>query len=285
MLLAQAGLDVAGDWTGLGFYGMVLLLAGLFIGLSLWYCLKTRWYLFPLLYLNFAYFSERFVAVQDGSYLIMLVVIMAALLLARAGRPLADLLMALAITMKLSPLFYVTEIARMRRARAAAFAAILAAGLVLPIVIWDNYLYIFRFNNGIKGHWYDTVGAAAVAIPFALTIWYIERRLDFDREDRIGWGLVPFALFLGFKMNVARHLLIVLLVPDKRGHRTVAAAIGLALPVLLPGLVRFNSALPITTVLLAGMLVSLLARVGWPVVGDDLRHPRRTLRLLAARPA
>jgi hypothetical protein len=254
VLLAEAGLAAVGDRLDIGLYGMVLLLAIAFVGLSLWYCLRTRWYVFPLLYLNFVYFSERFVFVQDGSYLVMLVVVMAALLLARAGRGLCHALVAVAITMKLSPLAYAMNLPKMTRRHAAIFIAILVAGLVLPYFVWDNYLYIYSFNDGIKGRWYSSIVAAAIAVPFAYALWRVQERRGFDLEDRIGWGLVPLALFLGWKMNVARHLLIVLLVPDKRGLRSACAAIGLALPVLLPGLVRFNSALPITTVLLMAVL-------------------------------
>ena len=85
-MLTTAGLYAIGAATGIEFYGMVLLLAALFVALSLWYFLKTRWYLFPLLYLNFAYFGHRFVYVQDDSYLAMLVVVMIALVLARSRR-------------------------------------------------------------------------------------------------------------------------------------------------------------------------------------------------------
>ena len=53
-LLTAAGLYAIGAATGIGFYGMVLLLAALFVALSLWYFLNTRWHLFPS-YLNFAH--------------------------------------------------------------------------------------------------------------------------------------------------------------------------------------------------------------------------------------
>ena len=46
-LLTAAGLYAIGAATGIGFYGMVVLLAALFVALSLWYFLNTRWYLFP----------------------------------------------------------------------------------------------------------------------------------------------------------------------------------------------------------------------------------------------
>ena len=114
-LLTAAGLYAIGAATGIGFYGMVLLLAALFVSLSLWYCLNTRWYLFPLLYLNFASLGHRFVYVQDDSYLAMLVVVMIALILARARRDASHLLMALAITMKLSPAAYAWAVLTMRR--------------------------------------------------------------------------------------------------------------------------------------------------------------------------
>jgi hypothetical protein len=126
------------------------------------------------------------------------------------------------------------------------------------------------------GGWYRVYGAGAVAVPFALALWRAERRQRFDLEDRIGWGLVPFALFLAFKMNVARHLLIVLLVPDKRGPRTLAAAVALLVPAVAPGLVRFNSALPIAAVLLVGVVVWYLRSPGpsgpGPVVPAGTAH-------------
>jgi hypothetical protein len=282
MLMAEAGLYAVGDWTGAGFYGMILGLACLFVALSLGYFLRTRWYLFPLLYLNFSYFSERFVYVQDNSYLVMLVVVMAALILARRRHRACHAMMALAITLKLSPLYYVKNVLGMTPGMRAVFTAVLFAGLVLPFFIWDNYLYIYRYGSTLKGDWLSAAGALVVAIPFAVILWYVETRLGFDMEDRVGWGLVPFAMLLGLKMNVARHLLVVLLVPDKRGVRNAAAAAGLAFPALFPNLIRFNSSLSIAVVLLFVGLAGYLERIGWDVVRDDLRHPVRTARMMAA---
>jgi len=279
-LLTAAGLYAIGAATGIGFYGMVLLLAALFLALSLWYFLKTRWYLFPLLYLNFAYFGHRFVYVQDDSYLAMLVVVMIALILARSKREISHVLMALAITMKLSPAAYAREIPSMRRGVAAIFVAILLAGFVLPYFIWDKYLTIFTFHEQVKGNAYDTIAAVVLAVPFTIVLWYVETRLGFDREDRIGWSLVPFGMFVGIKMRVARHLLIVLLVPDKRGPRNIAAAVGLALYAVAPQVFKLGSVLYITTVLLFAVLVHYLGRIGWATVRDDARHPLRTARLL-----
>ena len=84
------------------------------------YFLQTRWYLFPALYLNFVYFGERFVYVQDCSYLVVLTVLMAALHLARRGHAASHALVALATVMKLSPVvFYLANLGRMRRWDAA----------------------------------------------------------------------------------------------------------------------------------------------------------------------
>ena len=285
VLLAEAGLYAIGEWSGVGFYGMILGCAILFIGLSLVYFLRTRWYLFPLLYLNFGYFSGRFVYVQDNTYLVMLVVVMLALFLARTRRVASHLVMAVATTMKLSPLYYAKNILRMPRRVAWLYVAILFAGLVLPYFVWDNYLYIYRYGNELKGDLASTAGALLLAVPFGLVLWYIEVKLGFDKEDLVGWGLVPFALFLGFKMNVARHLLIVLLVPDKRAVRNVAAAIGLAVPALLPGIVLFNSSLVIATLVLIIGLAGYLDQIGWGSVRDDMQNPARTLRLMMGRRA
>lgn len=280
VLLVEAALYAVGQQLGVGFYGMILACAVLFVGLSLVYFVGTRWYLFPLLYLNFEYFSGRFVYVQDNTYLVMLVVVMAALFLARRGHSLSHATMAIATTMKLSPLYYATHILRMPRRSAVLYVAILVAGLVLPYFVWDNYLYIYRYGHELKGDLASTAGALLLAVPFGLVLWYIEVKLGFDREDLVGWGLVPFAMFLGFKMNVARHLLIVLLVPDKRAVRNVAAAVGLAVPTLLPGLVLFNSSLVIATVVLIVGLAGYLEEIGWDTVRDDVRHPLRTTRMM-----
>ena len=103
--LTQAAMFALGERTGLGLYGLTLILAAAFLAASAWYFLQTRWYLFPLLYLNFAFFADRFVYVQDGSYLVMLACVMAALLLARGGRRrIATLLIAVATAMKLLPI-------------------------------------------------------------------------------------------------------------------------------------------------------------------------------------
>jgi hypothetical protein len=280
VLLTEAALYAAGDWIGIGFYGMILGLACVFLTLSAAYFWKTRWHLFPLLYLNFSYVSERFVYVQDSTYLIMLVVVFAALLLARARRGSTHILMALAITLKLSPLYYIKNLPTMRALTALAFVFIVVAGLVLPYFIWDNYLYIYRYANELKGGWSETAGAVAIAVPFAVVLAYVEARLAFDLEDRVGWGLVPFAMFLGLKMNVARHLLIVLLVPDKRGLRNLAASIGLGLPALFPWFIRANSALWISTAVLIAALIYYLDQIGWDVVREDMRHPKRTIKIM-----
>jgi hypothetical protein len=276
MLLAEAGLYALGTWLGIGFYGSMLTLAVVFVVVSARYFLQTRWYLFPALYLNFVYFSERFVYVQDCSYLVLLTVTMAALHLARRGQAASHTLVALATVMKLSPLYYVLNLRTMPRRDRVAYIAIIVAGFVVPYFVWENYLYIFQYSAELKGDWDNAAAALLVVAPFALVLRYVETRLQFDWEDRLGWGLVPFALLLALKMNVARHLLVVLLVPDKRGIRTMAAAIGLATPVIF-GL-PFNSSLgPAVLVLLTG-LIYYLGRIGRERIRIDLQTPLKTLQ-------
>jgi hypothetical protein len=81
-------------------------------------------------------------------------------------------------------------------------------------------------------------------------------------------------------MNVARHLLVVLLVPDKRGLRNLTAAVGLGLRALLPGLVLQGSVLSITVGLLFLILIGHLAAIGWATVRDDVLHPVRTGKMM-----
>jgi hypothetical protein len=275
VLLAEAGLYALGTWLGVGFYGAILALAVVFVLTSAWYFSNTRWYLFPALYLNFVYFGERFVYVQDCSYLVMLTVMMAALYQARKGRASSHALVALATAMKLSPLYYALNLTRMRQRDAVLHVLILGAGFVLPYFVWDNYLYIFQYSAELKGDWDNAAAALIVVVPFALVLRYVETRLQFDWEDRVGWALVPFALLLALKMNVARHLLIVLLVPDKRGIRNVAAAIGLAVPVLFG--VSFNVSLGFSGLVLVAGLTYYLREIGWDRVRRDLDTPIQTL--------
>ena len=278
--LTHAALLAVGNWTGIGFYGLTLALALLFIGGSAWYFLRTRWYLFPLLYLNAGYLADRFVYVQDGSYLVMLVCVLAALLLARRGRPNTPLL-ALATAMKLLPLAYARYLPRLPKRTAWVYAAILIAGLVLPFFIWEDYGYIYQFANERKGNdWLDVLGALLLVAPFALVLWYVEDRRGFTAEDRIGSSLVPFAMLAALLANSGRHLLIALIVPDRRAGRNVAAAVGLTLHALLPGVVRLGSMTYVMTAVLCVVLACELQQIGWPAVVDDIRNPARTLRLL-----
>jgi hypothetical protein len=267
-LLALAGLAFSGQALGVGLYGMVALLAVLFLGLSLAYCLRTRWYLFPLLYLNFSFLAWHFFYMQQGSYLVMLTVIMVALHSARRFPSVAHALMAVATTIKLSPLYYARHVQSMPRRVALAFVAILVFGLVAPYFIWEDYLSIFRYHSEFKGDALSAAGAFALAAPFAAVLWYVEDRRAFDLEDLIGWGLVPVALFLAFQMNSARHLVMVLLIPDKRGVRNAAAALGLGLHALVPGL-PLNSTLPLMTLVLAASLYWHLREIGWEAVRRD----------------
>src|SRR5262245_2725059 len=177
VILAEAGLYALGAWLGIGFYGAILALAFVFVVTSGRYFLRTRWYLFPTLYLNFMYFGERFVYVQECSYLVMLTVVMAALHLARRGHPASHALVALATVMKLSPLYYVANLGRMRRRDAVLYLAIGTAGFILPYFVWENYLYIFQYSAELKGDWDNAAAALVVVLPFALLLRYVETRL------------------------------------------------------------------------------------------------------------
>jgi hypothetical protein len=282
-LLIEAAIYWVGEKTGVGFYGLVLLLAAIYVVQAGLYCLKTRWYVFPLLGVSGLYFGYRFTYVQDSTYLIVLVTVMAALHLARRHSGPAHLLMALAIAVKVSPLFYATNLLRMRPWTATAFVAALVAAFVLPYFVLDNYLYIFTFQNEIKGGGWRMVGAAVVSVPFAVLLSYVSVRRDFDLEDRIGWFVLPVAILLAFNLNVARHVLVVLLVPDKRARRTAVAAVAMAAHYLSFGVLGLNSTLPICVTFLFAILVFELRHLGWSIVRDDVNNPMRTLRMMVTQ--
>ncbi len=254
-LFIDAGLYWVGAKTGIGYYGMILLLAAYFHLAALYYCLKTRWYVFLLIALCGLFFSQRFAYVQDCTYLIFLAVVITALLLARRRPSAAIGLIGVAIATKLLPLFFLTNVTSMRRKQAAALTAIVLAGLVLPYFVLPNYLYIYSFQAETRGGAWRTAGAIAVTVPFSYLLWRLQRRRELDLEDLIGWSLVPCALFLAFNVNAARHLLVALLVPDKRVVRTAIAAIGIGVYTLGGGRISINSVLPLMTAALYGSLL------------------------------
>ena len=266
----------------------IRVLIALFLAGSAWYFLQTRWYLFPLLYLNFGYFADRFVYVQDGSYLVMLTCVLAALVLTRRGSVVAaPLLMAVATTLKLLPIAYARYLPRLARRSpkgvGGTYVAILIAGLVVPFFVWENYGDIYQFANERKGNdWLDILSALLLVVPFTLVLWYVEDRRQFAPEDRIGSSLVPFALLAALVANSGRHVLIALIVPDRRAGRNIAAAFGLLLYSLLPGIVQLGAVTYIATAVLGLVLACELQQIGWRIVLDDVRHPGRTLRLLFA---
>jgi len=255
MLLTTAALLWIGEASGVGLYGMVILLAIAFLSMSAWYFSRTRWYVFPLLYLNFSYLGYRFVYVQDGSYLLVLVVVTTALLVARRHRSLTDLLMAVAIDLKFSTLYYATNLFSMKRGIAVLFVLLVFCGVILPYFVWTGYFDILRINEGLKGHPSGWFVGMACAVPFSALLWFVERRAPFDLEERVGWSMVPFGMFLAIKMNAPRHLLMTLLVPDKRGWRNGVAAIVLGLNAAFPSAVPLGADLPIVTTLLFVLLI------------------------------
>lgn len=137
-LFIDAGLYWIGAKTGIGYYGTILLLAAYFHLAALYYCLRTRWYVFLLVALCGLFFSQRFAYVQDCTYLIFLAVVMTALLLARRRPSMAIALTGVAIDIKLLPLFFLTKVTSMSRRQGAALTAIVLAGLILPYFVLPN---------------------------------------------------------------------------------------------------------------------------------------------------
>jgi len=280
-LLALAAVDAVGTRTGVGFYGVMLILACLFLSACAIYCLQTRWYVFLVMCVNAPYIAERLVYVQDDTYLLMLLLIMGAMFLARARRPICHLFMAIAIAVKLAPLYYLKNVFSVGWPRAVLMVGIVTLGLVLPYFLWTGYGSIYQFQIHRKGHYLmNAVGAAAFVLPLTLLIAYLEARLDFDVEDRIGWSVVPGGLFLSLTMNAPRHLFVALLVPDKRAWRTIAGALGFAVSHAFAGAGASTSTM---TALVGVVLVGYVARVGWTTVRGDLGHPLRTMDMLLLR--
>jgi hypothetical protein len=67
----------------------------------------------------------------------------------------------------------------------------------------------------------------------------------------------------------------VLLIPDKRGIRNIAAAVGLTVPVIFG--VPFNASLGFAVLVLLTGLTYYLRIIGWERVRGDLQTPLQTL--------
>ncbi|MGA1848006.1 MAG: hypothetical protein ACMUHB_01575 [Thermoplasmatota archaeon] len=302
------GLHLIGDITGLDLFGATILLELIFVVMVMIYCLRTRWYLFPLIMLNV--FSPFRVYVTGGTTnLFLLVMMLSALFAARHRKSFAHYIQAAAIAFKFMPFFYISNIFRMKRKQAFIFSGMVIAGLVLPVFLFDNYLYIYSFH-ATRGYSFatslfdhfdiamsDTIAIVLtwtvpvfVAALFTMILYYIENRLNFDWEERIGWSAVPFGLFLGWRLLSTRFFFLMLLLPDKRGTRTFM--------VFLLSMVQmtmfFADIRPFiehavwdisAMIILSFFVYHLLKSIGWKRVRQDLGSPFRTFReLLFVKP-
>ena len=256
-------------------------LAALFLSLSLWYFLKTRWYLFPLLYLNFAYFGHRFVYVQDDTYLAMLVVVVIALVVPRPfearRQPRPDGARhhdeALARGVRAPDPGHAAphgdDLCRhpVRRFRAPVFHL-----GELPV-----HLHVPRGEQGQHLR-HDRGGRARRALHDCALVRRDAARVRQGGSDRVVARAVR---------DVPRHQDAGRAPPADRaagaGQAGPAQHRGRHRPRALrrgPDVFKLGSVLYITTVLLFAVLAHYLWRIGWATVLDDARHPLRTVRLL-----
>ena len=106
----------------------------------------------------------------------MLTCVITALLLARR-RTRPPFLMAVATVMKLLPLTYARQLRRLPPRIASCYAAILGAGLALPVLHLGQLSGHLPVRRDRKGHdWLDVTGALLLIAPFTLAVWYVEDR-------------------------------------------------------------------------------------------------------------
>jgi hypothetical protein len=240
-LLLLAGAHALGEVTGLGLYGMLMATDGVLILCMLGYSLRTRWYLFPLVELN-VFLAYRFWGIGSFNGLLVLLFLTLGVMTARLRPALGILSAVFAVCLKLTPVFFLTNFLRFRRGTALAAGALLFAGFVLPLFVFENYRYIYGFHatRDIRPilHALDAVGvhgdhaatlAAVVgwALPlvfggaFSLVLLYAQLKLDFDWQDRIGWAAVPFSLLFSLRMLSMRTLFEAMAIPDRRSVRSL----------------------------------------------------------------
>ena len=163
--------------------------------------------------------------------------------------------MALATTMKLLPLGY-CEIslprARARGGRHGGLRGISDRRPRAALLRLGNYLDIYRFANERKGNdWLDIAGALLLrrAVHAGALVCGGAPRASMRKIESDGaWCRSRCSPAL--LANSGRHLLIALIVPDRRAGRNLAAAVGLALHGLLPDVVRLGSLHVMTSMML-----------------------------------
>jgi hypothetical protein len=240
-LLLLAGAHALGEATGIGLYGVLMSLDLLLLALTLFYSLKTRWYLFPMVELN-VFLAYRFWGIGSCNGLLVLLCLTLGVLVARARPALGSLLGVLAVCLKLTPVFFLTNFLRFRRSTALVAAAMLLAGFVLPLFVFENYRYIYGFHAtrdigpivkalgavGVSGAHAATLAAVAGWVlplvgggAFSLVLLYAQMKLDFTWEDRIGWAAVPFSLLFSLRMMSMRTLFEAMAIPDRRRTRSL----------------------------------------------------------------
>ena len=240
-LFLLAGAHALGEATGVGIYGVLIGVDFLLMALILAYALKVRWYLFPLLYTN-VFLAYRFWGIGSLNGLSVVFFLMLGVLLARSRPNAAILSAAFAVCLKLTPVFFLTNFLRFRRATALAAAALLVTGFVLPLFVFENYRYIYGFHAtrdigpivralgtlGVSGEHAATLAAVsgwvlplAVGGTFSLVLLYAQYKLDFTWEDRIGWAAAPFSLLFSLRMLSMRTLFEAMTLPDRRLARSL----------------------------------------------------------------
>lgn len=240
-LFLLAGVHALGEMTGVGFYGVLMALDALLVLLMLGYSLRTRFYLFPLCLFN-VFLAYRYWGVGSCNGLLVALCLMLGVFVARAKPALGAMLGVLAVCLKLTPVFFLTNFPRFRRPVALAAAGMLALGFVLPLFVFENYRYIYGFHAtrdigpivaglsalGITSGPITSIAAAAGwALPltiggaFSLMLLYAQHKLDFTWEDRIGWAAVPFSLVFSLRMLAMRTLFEAMVIPDRRVTRSL----------------------------------------------------------------
>jgi hypothetical protein len=211
------------------------------VGCMLVYALRTRWYLFPLVQLN-VFLAYRYWGVGSCNGLLVVLCLMLGVLVARAAAALGTLLGVLAVCLKLTPVFFLTNFFRFDpRARVGA-ALLLLAGFVLPLYVLENYRYIYGFHAtrdigpivkalaalGMDTPWTRPLAAALgwvlpllVGGAFSLVFLYAQLKLKFTWEDRLGWAAVPFSLLFSLRMLSMRTLFEAMAIPDARLVRSL----------------------------------------------------------------
>ena len=222
-LFLLTGLYIIGEVTGAGFWITAISIEFLLVILIGILCYKSKYdKMYPFLVLN-PFIVWRVWHMADTTYLLMVSLVTIAFFTCLKNKnSITAFLMACAVSIKFVPVYIYRAIFKLHPKSRWLLVVIPAVFLILPYFIFDNYLYIYTFHSGrnILPFFLQVV----VMGIFFLELIYMERKLEFELIDILGYSLLPLSLFTTMKIGYWKYIIWALIIPDRRYYRILFGA-------------------------------------------------------------